>query len=378
MISRLKTQVSNTILNIPGWHTDRKIVVIESDDWGSIRMPSKEVYNALLTKGIHVDCCRYCRYDSMETANDLNALFELLNGVKDKNGNPAVITANTVVTNPDFDKIRASNYQEYHYKLITQSYKDYEGCANSFDLLKEGNKKGLLSIQSHGREHLNIKRWMYYLQNDYPETRFAFEHGVYGLSTTITSEKRKSFLPAFDYETVEEELQANEIAKDGLRIFKELFGYTSESFIASNYVWSKSLEKSIAEEGVKFIQGERLHNYRVPTGQKSSKRLRYFGKKNVFGQIDLVRNAFFEPSENPAKDWVNSCLSQVSSAIFWKHPAVICSHRVNIMGGLNKKNRDHSLLLLKKLLKEIVKCWPDVEFMSSNQLGNLMQSEINE
>ncbi len=376
MINNLKSTLTHTLLSLPGWHTRRKIVVIESDDWGSIRMPSREVYKKLLKEGIRVDQCHYCSNDSLETGDDLSALFEVLNGVKDKNGNPAIITANTVVTNPDFDKIRDGNYQEYQYKLISESYKDFNGCANTFDLLKEGNEKGLLSIQSHGREHLNISRWMHYLQNDYPETRFAFEQGVYGLSTTITSEKRKSFLPAFDFETTKEELEVNEIAKDGLRIFKELFGFASESLIAPNYVWSKSLEKNIAEEGVKFIQGARIHTYRKPTGQNTSKRWRYFGKRNEFGQIDLVRNAYFEPSENSQKDWVNCCLSEISSAFLWKHPAVICSHRVNFIGGLNEKNRDQNLLFLKKLLSEIVKLWPDVEFMSSNQLGNLIQSDI--
>jgi hypothetical protein len=374
-MKRLKHTLTRNLLNIPGWRTNRKIVVIESDDWGSIRMPSRDSYNKLLAKGIRVDNCHYCSNDSLETGDDLSALFEVLNGVKDKNGNPAIITANTVVTNPDFDKIKASDFKEYHYKLISESYKDVEGCANSFELLKEGNEKGLLSIQSHGREHLNINRWMHYLQNDYPETKYAFEHGVYGLSTTITSEKRKSFLPAFDFESAEEEQQVNEIAKDGLCIFKELFGFASESFIAPNYVWSKSLEKNIAEEGVRFIQGARLHTYRTLIGQKTTKRLRYFAKKNDFGQIDLVRNAFFEPTENPAKDWVDSCLTEISSAFFWKHPAVICAHRVNFMGGLNEKNRDDNLRLLKKLLNEIVKRWPDVEFMSSNQLGNLIQSD---
>lgn len=367
--------IKHTLLNLPGWHTRCKIVVIESDDWGSIRMPSKDAYNALLAKGIRVDNCHYCSNDALESGDDLTALFEVLNGVKDINENPAIITANTVVTNPDFDKIKSDNYKEYYYKLISESYKDIQGCENSFELLKEGNETGLLSIQSHGREHLNINRWMHYLQNDYPETKYAFEHGVYGLSTTITTEKRKSFLPAFDFETAEEEEQANEIAMDGMRIFKELFGFASESFIAPNYVWSKSLEKNIAEEGVRFIQGERLHTYRTPIGRKTTKRLRYFAKKNDFGQIDLVRNAFFEPTENPAKDWVGSCLTEISSAFFWKHPAVICAHRVNFMGGLNEKNRDDNLRLLKKLLNEIVKRWPDVEFMSSNQLGNLIQSD---
>ena len=36
------------ITNIKGWRTNRKIVVIESDDWGTIRMSSKEAFNSLL------------------------------------------------------------------------------------------------------------------------------------------------------------------------------------------------------------------------------------------------------------------------------------------------------------------------------------------
>ena len=40
----IKQTITHNLLNIPGWRTKRHIVVIESDDWGSIRMPSKEVY----------------------------------------------------------------------------------------------------------------------------------------------------------------------------------------------------------------------------------------------------------------------------------------------------------------------------------------------
>ena len=40
---KLKQIISHNLLNIPGWRTKRKLVVIESDDWGAIRMPSKEI-----------------------------------------------------------------------------------------------------------------------------------------------------------------------------------------------------------------------------------------------------------------------------------------------------------------------------------------------
>ena len=72
----------------------------------------------------------------------------------------------------------------------------------------------------------------------------AFKYGVYGLSTTITSENRKSFLPAFEFETMEDEENVNNIAVDGLKIFNEIYEFKSKSFIAPNYNWGKSLEEA--------------------------------------------------------------------------------------------------------------------------------------
>ena len=43
MFAEIKENVSRNLSNLPGWRTKRHIIVIESDDWGSIRMSSKEV-----------------------------------------------------------------------------------------------------------------------------------------------------------------------------------------------------------------------------------------------------------------------------------------------------------------------------------------------
>ena len=51
--------VKKNIVNIPGWRTNRKIVVFESDDWGSTRMRSKLDYEYFLKKGFEVDKCHY-------------------------------------------------------------------------------------------------------------------------------------------------------------------------------------------------------------------------------------------------------------------------------------------------------------------------------
>lgn len=340
-------------------------------------MPSKEVYNKLLDAGIRVDKCHYCKYDSLATENDLYMLFDVLTSIKDKNDNPAIFTVNAVVANPDFIKIKESNFTAYSYKRIIDSLKEFKGCENTLNLWKQGQESNCFNIQSHGREHLNVSRWMQCLKDDNKETRLAFDLGVYGISTTITSEKRKSFLTSFDFETTKEEQNVNQIAKDGLKVFEEIFGYKSKSFIAPNYNWGRSLEKILKDCGVDYIQGVQIHRFTELHGHNRKRRLRFMGKKNKYNQIDLVRNAHFEPSENSDKDWLNSCLKDINNAFRWGHPAILCSHRVNFIGALDEKNRDTNLKLLSQLLKTITQKWPNVEFMSSSQLGNLIMRNLN-
>ena len=84
---RLEKTIIHNLLNIPGWHTNRKIVVIESDDWGSVRMPSREVYEEFLRQDVRVDNDPYCRYDGLATKEDLTNLFDVLDSVMPLPGN---------------------------------------------------------------------------------------------------------------------------------------------------------------------------------------------------------------------------------------------------------------------------------------------------
>lgn len=367
--------ISHNYYNIQGWHSKTPIVVIESDDWGSIRMPSKEVFDRLLKAGIRVDKCHYCSNDSLASEIDLQYLFEVLASVKDVNNHPAVFTANAVVANPDFDRIRESEFHDYYYKTLNESFKEVKGCENSLHYWFEGMKADCFVVQSHGREHLNVKRWMQCLNDtNYKETRIAFDNGVYGISTIITAEKRDSFLPAFDYKNLEEEQFVNEIAADGLRIFNELIGYKATSFIAPNYIWGKPLEKVLCDNGVKYIQGRPVQFY-IEYGNKTTREIHAMGQKNIHNQLYLVRNAQFEPSSDRNKDWVDSCLHDIEIAFRWNAPVVISSHRVNYVGTINPSNRDQNLILLKRLLKTIVKKYPSTVFMSSDQLGDLILND---
>ena len=162
-----KQKIRKNLVNIPGWRSNRKIVVIESDDWGSIRMPSRKIYELLLKKGIPVDINYFTKKDNLESDDDLEALFCILRSFKDKNGNHPVITANAVVANPDFEKIIASDLKKYHYELITETYKSYPNHSNVLDIWhNQGIKEKLFWPQFHGREHLNVAKWMKAINSD--------------------------------------------------------------------------------------------------------------------------------------------------------------------------------------------------------------------
>ena len=53
-------------------------------------------------------------------------------------------------------------------------------------------------------------------------------------------------------------------------------------------------------------------------------------------------------------------------------PAVITSHRVNFIGSLVESNRDNNLRQLRMLFIRLLQKWPEVEFMTAEELGDLI------
>lgn len=369
----IKQQITHNLLNIPGWHTRRRILVIESDDWGSVRMPSKEVYDALLKHGMHVDKDPYCRYDNLATAADLEALYDTLRSVKDKNGRSAVLTANAVVANPVFDKIKESGFRDYFYEPFTETLKRYPQHSDAFEMWKQGIEEGIFHPQFHGREHLNVKKWLDVLQSGEEATCFAFEHGTFGLTSDVSPSIKTNYMGAFDSCLPDDLDFYKQSIQEGLKLFEQLIGYPSESFIATTYTWSPKIEPFLSSCGVKSLQG--MVHQRVPLdgGENFTyKKNNFTGHKSPAGLTYVTRNCYFEPSQGG--ETAEDCMRRVKIAFRWNKPATISMHRLNVIGSIDEKNRTDNLKSLKWLLNQIVKEYPDVEFMTSDKLGQLIDT----
>ncbi|MGQ1909304.1 hypothetical protein ACT3CE_05905 [Marinifilum sp. RC60d5] len=361
-----------------GWQTNRRIVVIESDDWGSIRIPSKEARDRLQKMEVKLNFdigYDYC--DSLATETDLLNLMDVLNGVKDCNNNPVRVTLNCVMANPDFDKIHRDSYQNYHYEIITETFKRYNNCVKSFDLWKEGMSKGLFRPQFHGREHLNVQMWLNSLQKDLGKMRIAFGEDVFFPQVSYDEDNRQSHLRAFDVNNENQYSFIKTSISEGLDIFESLFGFKSISMIAPNYTWDKEIEEFAFAKGVQYIQGAPFQRYSLLKSAVTKKQgeYHYMGESNDFGQTYLVRNCLWEPTQNKKLN-IDYCLKGIEKAFKLKKPAVICAHRLNFIGAIQPENRDNNLKQFSELLKTIVKKWPDVEFMSSDELGEVIINSI--
>lgn len=371
----LRQTLAKNYINARGWRTDRKLLLIESDDWGAIRMPSRKAYEYLLSKNIAIDLSYFDKYDSLESAEDLEQLYEVLDSIRDIHGNPAVITAFSVVANPDFEKIEADKRRQYHYELITETYKRQPHTEKSFEMFLEGAKKRLLFPQFHGREHLHTKRWIEAINSASIKEQLAFESRAF-IGADLPDDLYRyplGYMAAFDCSKKEETEWQKDIIADGLTLFEKLFGFPSLSFVASQSIWSDYINPTLAKYGVKMQAGQQL----CPIGNNETKLINnIWGSRNSAGQIHWRRNCTFEPSRNQDYDWVRRCLQEIEIAFRWGKPAVINSHRVNFIGSIFPENRHQSLQKLKILLKEVQRRWPDVEFIDTEQLGCIMMETL--
>ena len=363
--------------NIFGWRTDRKVVCFECDDWGSIRISNKESKERLLANGIPLNSNYFTKFDTLESDIDLRMLFELVASFEDTKGNHPVITTLNIMGNPDFYEIEKGSFSRYYWQPLAQTYLDYglnPGLMQ--ETWKEGVQKGFIYPAFHGREHLHVNRWMGGLQQKLPVTMMAFKEGITGLHPQMAREQRKEYQAAFDAETPEDIDFLKMSIPQGLKEFEDYFGFRARYFVPANGFFPVSILPMLKHEGIEYINTPKMG--KSPTGRGTYERyFRYLGKRVADGIYYITRNAAFEPS-NPIKgeDWLQKCLENIRRAFNMGKPAVIGMHRVNYVGGIDEANRDFGLSQLRMLFSKILLAWPDVEFMSTEQLGDLIKARL--
>jgi len=370
------TRIKENVKNIVGWKTRRKIIVFSIDDYGNVRIGSREALVNLEKAGLKLG--RFDQIDALETQHDLEGMLETLSSVKDEKGNHAVLTPFAVPCNIDYEKMAEDKFQVYHCELLPQTFeklaakdpKEYDGA---WRLWQEGVEKGLLVPQFHGREHFNMRIFEEKLANEDVELIASLKNNSNpGLNNM--GYKTIQYTAAFEFWDFADNERFKEIIVDGLNAFEKVFGYRSVHFNAPCGSQHHVVHETLRNNGIKYLDNPLIKKEHQGFG-KYKTIINYTGKKDETGLIYEVRNVVFEPTLYGGTNWVNYAIQQIGSAFRWNKPAIISSHRANFCGHIDPTNRQQGLAYMKELLMKIKEKWPDVEFMSANQLGDLIASE---
>lgn len=362
------------LLNINSWHTKKKYVAIASDDWGGIRNSSEKTRQNLIKLGINMDSNRFDKYDTLESNKDMEELFNVLMRYKDSKGNHPVITAVTNVANPNFEKIKQSNYSKYYYETFDHTLTNKYGCGQVLEHYRKGIDLKIFCPELHGREHLQVNWWMQDIQNKNSLIFKAFENEYWYLSQQyIEDQKRRWYGASFDIANAEDLILQEHIVSDSIDIFKTIFGYSPIYFTPPSGIYNDKIEKKLYACGVRLVDVP--IKQKMPLGNdKYQTKIHYTGQKSRVGFNFLIRNALFEPNLVDSKEAVDVCLSGMDNNFKLNLPIIISSHRASFVGGIDSKNREIGLKSLDLLLSKMLAKWPDIEFVS---IPNLYHKFVN-
>lgn len=366
----LKRQFLDNLKNIPGWHTEEKLVVSSVDDYGNVRLASKAARDRMAASGVELQG-RFDHLDTLETRQDLEALLEVLSSVTDSRGRHAVLTPYALSANPDFQAM-AEGAQGYQHEPLERTFDRiaadqpvaYEG---SWQLWQEGIRAGLLRPQFHGREHLNVEVLERKLKaGDRALKLNIANHSMAGLGGE-PSLPGVGFTHGFGLWERSETVRHREIIADGLKLFEQVFGFPSKTFTPPAQKLHPELYPFVESQGVRAID-KPLQCLRRLDRDRTVWEFNALGRRRGQGHVSLVRNVVFEPTNDRSFDSVGLALDQVAAAFRWRKPAIISSHRVNFCGHIEEDNRRFGLDALGRLLQGIVQRWPDVQFISADEL----------
>jgi hypothetical protein len=350
--------------NLLGAYSKKRLVAFSVDDYGNVFLKSKSARTSLGNAGLPVSNSRFSMFDALEDRHDLEGLFDTLTAVKDHRGQPAVFTVFALPANLDFDRIESSGFQEFFYQTLPETFAANPGYEGTWSLWQEGMQSGLIVPQFHGREHLNVRLFERLLQVKDQSLMLNLKNRSYACIKPSIGTK-VGFTEAFSFDSFEETEEHKIIIRDGYRVFKDVFRKTPTVFKAPGASEHSSLHQTIAECGGALIDVD-VYRKELQANGFVRRSFSTLGSTNRFGQRKLLRNVVFEPLLSDSA--VENSLAEINIAFQCGKPANISSHRVNFCGKIDPKVRDIGLAQLKRLLKEILKRWPDVEFRTSDDL----------
>jgi hypothetical protein len=328
---------------------NKKYVILESDDWGLERAKDKNALEKIIEKYGEQNCSRWTK-DSLETAEDLDQMFDLFSLFENKFDKGPVLTANFITHNLDY-----SSKDTLQFKPISEGYNF--GSKALFEKYREGIDKKYFIPQLHGFSHYDTSL----LERDFCSENFHadFKTGFPLAKSTIRGNlsiyRGECFDPNFDTNIVK-----------AVEVFKSTFGFYSKTFIPPHYSYTDKASRLLSRQHICLLQS--TGHFLSANGAGSVSPL--FRKKKGLHYSGRNTRLDTHPDYNYL---AQNCIRGIETAFVHEMPAVIDIHRVNFSGTFSPETRKMTLEELNKVFVHLYQNHPDVIFLSSDALISVLE-----
>ncbi len=327
---------------------DSPLVLLQSDDWGRVGVRDKEGYEQLRASGIRLGENPYDFY-TLETAEDVMALRDVLKRHRDYTGRSACLVMNFLTANLNFPKMVADNCRQIELLPLTAGLPGNWKRTGLVEAYRQGIADGVFYPALHGLTHFcslaaeqalakggeraDLLRTLWKAETPYIYWRMPW----IGYEYCNPEKPQAGFLSA--------EKQANSI-RQAADIFKALFSITPVSACAPGYRANHDTHVAWSKCGVRVVQNG--------SGSPLAPHMDDCEILNLHRTIDI------EPTQRdlPIEKYVQLADSCFSRGV----PAIISVHAINFHSSL-KDFRTPTLQTLDQFLSALQAKHPNLLYV---------------
>jgi len=340
----------------PALRFDRPLVLFQSDDWGRAGVRDREGWEELRAAGLNLGEKPYDFY-SLETADDLHALGDVLRKHRDSTGRRPVMVMNFIMANLDFDRCLVSGQRQIPLRPLTEGLPGAWRRPQLLEAYRQGIRERMFFPALHGLTHFcepavareletegersQLLQTMWRAQTPYIHWRMpwiGYEYWDPGMR------------PAHQFLQLDDQRAAIERAA---KIFRELFAVSPFSACAPGYRANADSRTAWFETGVRVVQ----HGPGVRRGP-------YLDEK---GMVSVFRTVEMEPATERCD--LERLVKRVEQCFADGLPAVISIHSINFHSTI-QDFRNPTLTLLDECLTVLDK-WPDLLYVHDADLFSI-------
>jgi hypothetical protein len=331
----------------------RPLVLLQSDDWGRVGVRDREGYELVRANGIRLGEHPYDFY-TLETAEDLNALRDMLKRRRDSSGRSACLVMNFVLANLDFARMAANGLRQIQLLPLSQGLPGTWKRPELFEAYRQGIADGVFYPALHGLTHFcrhpveqefskegergNLLRALWKAETPYIYWRMPWV----GYEYCNPERPHAGFLS--------KETQKN-LIREATNIFTTLFSKAPVSACAPGYRANRDTHAAWSDCGIRVAQ----NGSGAPLAPQMDD-----------GEIlHLHRTIDFEPAQRelPTEKYI-----QLAEQCFARGvPAIISVHSINFHSSL-KNFRGPTLQALEQFLFVLEAKYPNLLYVNDEDL----------